>query len=426
MGSKRLRRICLLSFLLLLFIIAVWNIDLIRSVISSGRAEQTANEQQQATQQDYIAEDGKVIGADLSAFMYDQNFFDSAQTPTEGADTEQENMLSLQVTSVEKDLRIKIVDIGGEPVTGYPFTILLDEETEYQDTDKDGLIYVQDLKPGRYQVALEEIEGFQVPEHTLEARVKAIVSYTLIDDISYLVHDESEIDASKEDTAQEEIEEADIDDTQYTSLLEKEDLETAVQLGIDVSKWNGKIDWKLVKAEGVDFAIIRCGYRGSSSGWLIEDPYFFQNLQGAKEAGVKVGIYFFTQAMNAVEAVEEASMVISLLAGESIEYPVFIDTEGAGGNGRADTLDATVRTVVCSAFCRTIENAGYTAGIYASRNWFDHNLIVEQLEGYKIWLAEYRHTPLYDKHYDMWQYTSSGSVTGMEGRVDLNVSYLGY
>ena len=179
-----------------------------------------------------------------------------------------------------------------------------------------------------------------------------------------------------------------------------------------------------MKAEGVDYAIIRCGYRGSSSGWLIEDPYFWQNLQNAKKAGVKVGIYFFTQATTMVEAVEEASMVVTLLGGETLDYPVFIDTEGAGGNGRADGLDADTRTMVCESFCRTIENAGYQAGVYASCNWYRNNLHAEDLDAYKIWLAEYRQTPQYEGRYDMWQYTSSGSVAGIEGRVDLNVSYI--
>ena len=104
--------------------------------------------------------------------------------------------------------------------------------------------------------------------------------------------------------------------------------------------------------------------------------------------------------------------------------PVFIDTEGAGGNGRADGLDADTRTMVCESFCRTIENAGYQAGVYASCNWYRNNLHVEDLDAYKIWLAEYRQTPQYEGRYDMWQYTSSGSLAGIEGRVDLNVSYI--
>lgn len=389
-----------------------------------------------------IEADGKVEGADLSAFMNDTSFFD--ETSLQNATSLENNgkemnvaeemtqevgdgkTVSLLVTSVEKDLRIKIVDHAGNAVEGYPFVVIMDDTKKYEDTDQDGVLYIEGLKPGRYQLRLQEIAGFHVPKDSLEARVKAIVSYTVIDDISYLVHAESEVDVSVEDTAHEAIDAVDTDDTQHTSLLDTSSMENAVALGIDVSKWNGEIDWELVKAEGVDFAIIRCGYRGSSSGWLIEDPYFYKNLVGAKKAGVKVGVYFFTQATNTVEAVEEASMVISLLGEEKIDYPVFIDTEGAGGNGRADSLDTITRTAVCDAFCRTIENAGLKAGVYASRNWYGVNLNVDELEKYNIWLAEYRHTPLYTQRYDMWQYTSSGTVAGIDGRVDLNVSYLGY
>ncbi len=164
---------------------------------------------------------------------------------------------------------------------------------------------------------------------------------------------------------------------------------------------------------------------GSSSGWLIEDPYSYKNLTGAKKAGIKVGVYFFTQATDLVEAVEEASMVVSLIGDTAIDYPVFIDTEGAGGNGRADGLDPGTRTAVVNAFCQTIQNAGLDAGVYASRNWYLNNLVLEEMDAPNIWLAEYRQTPEYEGRYDMWQYTSSGAVGGIEGRVDLNVSYLG-
>ena len=204
------------------------------------------------------------------------------------------------------------------------------------------------------------------------------------------------------------------------------ELANAFAESIDVTLQLKEIDWDKVKADGVNFAMIRVGYRGSSTGALVEDPYFEQNIKGALAAGVQVGIYFFTQATNEVEAVEEASMVIALCSGYDITYPVVIDTEGAGGNGRADGLDGEMRTAVCKAFCQTIQNAGYEAGVYASRNWMNNNLDMSQLDSYKVWLAEYRSTPLYQGYYDMWQYTSKGAVDGISGRVDLNISYLGY
>ena len=382
-----------------------------------------------------IEADGKVHGADLSAFMKDSEFFDADVPNSSNQNTYDEvdengnpvRSLTISASSVERDIRVKIMDDKGDVVPGQAFEVEVADTGVYVDEDKDGVILISDIKPGEYKVSLGEQQGFQVPAAPVSVRVKSIVSYTVIDDIDFFVHAESEVDILKEDTKDKKLDSEDEDDSQYTALLDMEEDEhaNAVKLGIDVSKWNGEIDWEVVKAEGVDFAIIRCGYRGSSSGWLLEDPYFYKNLTGAKKAGIKVGLYFFTQATNLVEAVEEASMVVSLLGDTEIEYPVFIDTEGAGGNGRADNLDPGTRTAVVNAFCQTIQNAGLDAGVYSGRNWFYNNLIVDEMEAPNVWLAEYRQTPLYEGRYDMWQYTSSGSVAGIEGRVDLNISYLG-
>ncbi|TCL59303.1 putative cell wall binding repeat protein [Kineothrix alysoides] len=196
-------------------------------------------------------------------------------------------------------------------------------------------------------------------------------------------------------------------------------------MGIDVSKWNGNIDWNAVKNSGVSYVIIRCGYRGSSTGALIEDPKFRSNIQGASAAGLKVGVYFFTQAVNEVEAVEEASMVASLVSGYKISYPVFLDVEPSGG--RADNIGKDARTAVCKAFCQTIQNSGYTAGIYANKTWLTSYINTASLTSYKIWLAQYAAAPSYSAtKYDLWQYSSKGSVSGISGSVDLNISYLGY
>ena len=159
------------------------------------------------------------------------------------------------------------------------------------------------------------------------------------------------------------------------------------------------------------------------TGSLVVDPYFAANMKGATASGIPVGVYFFTQAVNEVEAVEEASAVLELIREYRLDYPVFIDTEGAGGDGRADGLDPQTRTLVCEAFCRTVVNAGYSAGVYASRNWYNNNLYVNQLENYYIWLAEYRSAPLYQGYYHMWQYTSKGSIDGISGNVDISISY---
>lgn len=194
--------------------------------------------------------------------------------------------------------------------------------------------------------------------------------------------------------------------------------------GIDVSKWNGTIDWNAVKNSGVNYVIIRCGYRGSSSGALVVDPKFEANIKGATAAGIKVGVYFFSQAVNNSEAVEEASMVLELIKNYKISYPVFLDVEASGG--RADGISVAARTDVIKTFCQTIQNSGYTAGVYANKNWLTTKIDTSKLNQYKIWLAQYASAPTYTGRYDMWQYKSTGKVTGISGDVDLNWSYLGY
>ena len=199
-----------------------------------------------------------------------------------------------------------------------------------------------------------------------------------------------------------------------------ESLETK---GIDVSKWQADIDWKAVAGAGIDFAILRVGYRGSETGVLVEDPYFKANIAGATKAGVKVGVYFFTQAINEAEAVEEASMAMELVKGYRLDYPIYIDTEWSGG--RADNLNKTNRTKIVKAFCKTVQNSGYKAGVYASKYWYLDNLHVDELKDYTIWVAQYNTECTYTGKYDMWQYTDKGRVPGIKGNVDLNICYKG-
>lgn len=201
-------------------------------------------------------------------------------------------------------------------------------------------------------------------------------------------------------------------------------LNTGTVMGIDISKHNGNIDWNAVKNSGVQYVILRCGYRGSASGVLVEDQKFKRNIQGATAAGLKVGIYFFSQAVNEVEAVEEASMTLSLIKNYRIAYPVYIDVESA--NGRADGISKAARTSVINAFCQTIRNSGYTPGLYANKNWLTEKINTGALGGCKIWLAQYVAAPTYGGRYEMWQYSSRGSIAGIKGNVDLNVSYMGY
>ena len=190
--------------------------------------------------------------------------------------------------------------------------------------------------------------------------------------------------------------------------------------GIDVSKFQGAIDWNAVKADGITFAIIRCGYRGYGTGALVEDSTYRRNIQGAINAGLKVGVYFYSQAINEAEAVEEASMVLSLVSGYSLPLGVYYDTESVAG-GRANAISATQRTACAVAFCETIRNAGYKAGVYSYASWFYNALNFANISKYNIWIAQYRDTLSFNYKYNIWQYTGSGRVNGISTAVDMNI-----
>lgn len=192
------------------------------------------------------------------------------------------------------------------------------------------------------------------------------------------------------------------------------------EFGIDVSKWQKDIDWQQVAASGVDFAIIRCGFRASQSAQLVEDPYFRINVKGALDNGIKVGVYFFTQAITEQEAIEEASMAIAMCQGYNITLPIYIDSESVP-NGRANHMDRTTRTRCLQAFCETINNSGYQGGVYASKNWYYDQLYADSLEQYNIWVAQYNTECNYKGKSDFWQYSSKETIAGIVGYVDVNV-----
>ncbi|MBP5607292.1 MAG: glycoside hydrolase family 25 protein [Lachnospiraceae bacterium] len=353
------------------------------------------------------------------AFLNDSTFFDNEnKTGSVVISEEKDNSrrLYLKASSVFKDIRISVTDAEGEPVKGYSFFVEVDSLGEYKDLDRDGQIYIPDVSAGDYFVKLMPIEDFRVPEDPMRVYVSEQLEYVVLEDITQFILSEDEVDVSKEDTRTQEAAE-DADETERTAKWEGTD----AVFGIDVSVYQHDIDWEKVAAAGVDFAIIRCGYRGSTKGGLIEDSKFKQNIEGATKAGIKVGVYFFTQAVNEVEAVEEASMVAMLCRDYKLDYPVFIDVEGAGGNGRADSLDPGTRTDVVKAFCKTIESAGLYAGVYSGRWWYYNNLHDEELQDFVHWLAEYRANPLYTGRFSIWQYTSSGNIDGINTKVDLDL-----
>lgn len=192
---------------------------------------------------------------------------------------------------------------------------------------------------------------------------------------------------------------------------------------IDVSTYNGDIDWNAVKAAGVDYAIIRVGYRGYGTARLVQDRRFEQNMRGAINAGIRVGAYIVTQAVNTEEAVEEASFIVEKCRGYNVTLPLAIDVEWTTNrDGRADYISVSTRTDVINAFARTVMNSGYAAMAYANKDWFENKIYSGNLfSSCKIWLAQYRNTEYtYGGRVNMWQYTSKGRVDGINGDVDIS------
>ena len=188
---------------------------------------------------------------------------------------------------------------------------------------------------------------------------------------------------------------------------------------IDVSKYQKTINWRHVP---YDTAIIRVGYRGGRTGAIEADPYAAANLVNARAAGKRIGIYFFTQAVTIDEAREEADYACDR-AGK-LDMPVYVDSEYSNKNhtGRADRLSRDARTVCVVAFCTRVMERGFKAGVYASQDWFRHQLDYSKLSSYSIWVARYsEQVPSYPPKYDLWQYTESGHVNGIEGSADLDI-----
>lgn len=199
--------------------------------------------------------------------------------------------------------------------------------------------------------------------------------------------------------------------------------------GIDVSSHQKDIDWAKVKAAGIDFAIIRVGFRGYGTGAIVLDDYFTKNIEGALAAGIKVGVYFFSQALNETEAIEEADLVIEQLKKykNKITYPVVYDAEDISNDtARTDGLLGAQITSNCIAFCEKIKEAGYTPMIYANKRWFLTRLDLTRLTDYDLWHAAYVDAPDTPYMFTMWQYSASGKVDGINGSVDLNISFKDY
>lgn len=196
-------------------------------------------------------------------------------------------------------------------------------------------------------------------------------------------------------------------------------------LVVDVSEFQSKIDWKKAKADGVRGVIVRCGYRGYEKGTLKQDSMFLDHINGAHKAGLKIGVYFFTEAINGKEGKEEAVYTLNLIKklGLPLDYPIAIDTEYINANARANNLSVAKRTEAINGFCSEIEKQGYKAMIYGSTDWLNKKLDMSKLP-YDVWVAQYYKECQYKGKYVLWQYTSDGHIDGVKGVIDLNHCYI--
>lgn len=189
--------------------------------------------------------------------------------------------------------------------------------------------------------------------------------------------------------------------------------------GIDVSKHQGKIDWNKVKSAGIQFAMIRAGYGRYDK---QKDEQFEANYSGAKAAGIPVGAYHYSYAENAEQAKAEAQTLLNWIKGKTFEYPIAFDIEEAD----VYNLGKNAVSEIIKAFCSTVEAAGYYVCVYANKNWLDNVISDEVKKKYDTWLAQWTTKPTYNGNYGIWQYSSSGSVNGISGRVDMNTALKDY
>lgn len=194
--------------------------------------------------------------------------------------------------------------------------------------------------------------------------------------------------------------------------------------GIDVSSHQGDINWNQVAEDGVEFAIIRVGFRGyGKEGKLVQDEKFEKNIKGAIDAGIKVGVYFFSQAINDEELQEEARMVLDSIAPYQIDCPIVYDVEKVSGNGRMNNISVEERTRLTLKFLEIIENNGYQPMIYHNTEMAALMIDIAAFEKYEKWYASYNQTMFYPYEYKIWQYSEKGKVKGIKGDVDLNICF---
>lgn len=200
--------------------------------------------------------------------------------------------------------------------------------------------------------------------------------------------------------------------------------EKVSSFGIDISKHNGEIDWDTLATTGVDFAIMRLGIRGYGTGEIVLDEQYINNIEGANRVGIDAGVYFFPQAITLEESIEEAEFVLENIKEYDVKLPIVIDVEAIHADGvRSDVLSVEERTDLTIAFCDRIEEAGYETMIYGNIVSFTKLLNISKLNDYPKWYAFYDDYIYYPYDFDIWQYSDSGILPGIEGKVDFNIIF---
>lgn len=340
----------------------------------------------------------------------------------ENGDYAGERRVLLTAAPSEREMFVTVRDENNLAVTGETFFITLtspDGDSADYVTWTDGSCYIVELSPGEYTVSMRDTEGYVSPEP-----------------IRCTVQDKTQpaADGWKRESGhifyynaegRKAVGLKNIDGKLYYFNFRGE---KAASLGIDVSCFNGHINWKAVRAQGIDFAIVRAGGRGWMSGTVYQDTFLQENLLEAGKAGLKTGVYFYSTAVNTAEARQEAGFVLEKLRGVHLDYPVFIDMELSGSypRGRADTLTTAQRVDIAHAFCRTVIGSGYSAGIYASEYYMNNFMDYRALSQYSCWLANYTGNnalPAFSGRYALWQFTDAGQLNGISGTVDMNVIF---
>lgn len=198
-------------------------------------------------------------------------------------------------------------------------------------------------------------------------------------------------------------------------------------VGADISKFQDYVDFVKLKKAGVDYVMLRVGFRGYSSGQLVLDDYFLDNIKRASDAGLKIGVYFFSQAITVEEAVEEANMVLEYIKDYEVSYPIAFDMEGIENDtARIDNLSKSEKTTIAKTFMDTIQNAGYKPIIYGNKEWLIKQIDMSKLTAYDVWLSQQTDVPDYPYKFTMWQYSTDATIDGIAGYADLNISFIDY